>query len=146
MRRDGRLIANLMLLLAAIAMDCCQPTKLPEQEPDQCNIGKDREDCEPEKRNARKCVMEEGIDYPGGVCNEKICTGSDLEYIKDVKTARRCCKKCYRHPECVYWTHAGVNRHPAWQRLGCWLKRIDAGSTRCKPPFNSQKAAESALF
>jgi hypothetical protein len=139
MRRDGRLIAKLMLLLAAIAMNCCQPTKLPEG---QCNIGSSA-DCESEKRNSRSCVMEYGIDYPGGVCNEKICTGSDLEYIKNVKTARRCCKKCYRNPKCVYWTHAGVDRHPAWQRLGCWLKRIDAGSTRCKTPFNSQNAAES---
>jgi len=35
------------------------------------------------------CVIEEGIDYPGGLCNEKICTGSDLEFIKNVATPKR---------------------------------------------------------
>ena len=76
------------------------------------------------------CAMEPGVDYPGGVCNERICTGSDLEYIKDVQTPKRCCRRCHRHPQCVYWTHANADRRPQWQRLGCWLKTVDAGPTR----------------
>jgi hypothetical protein len=78
----------------------------------------------------KACIMEPSVDYPGGVCNEQICTGSDLEYIKDVPTPQRCCRSCHMHPTCAYWTWASADRLPRWQRLGCWLKKRDAGSTR----------------
>ena len=82
------------------------------------------------KKTKKTCRMEEGVDYPGGVCNEEICTGSDLEFIKDVPSPKKCCSRCHKHPTCVYWTYANASRRPQWQRLGCWLKTIDAGPTR----------------
>ena len=45
--------------------------------------------CVAGERTKLSCVFEEGIDYPGGICNEKICTGSDLEFIKNVATPKR---------------------------------------------------------
>ena len=75
-----------MTLLLLLLLSTKAPNAVSVAEQSQCS-GVGNDGAEGVKKSL--CVIEEGIDYPGGPCNENICIGSDLEFIKDVTTPKR---------------------------------------------------------
>lgn len=74
------------------------------------------------------CVVEPGVDYPGGSCNQHSCVGSDIRFVRGVSDPGACCLLCQKESKCAYWTYASMEIEHVGQKQVCWLKTADARS------------------